>query len=92
MCVWGGGENKKCVCGGGENKKCVCVGGGENKKCVCVCVCVGEVRTYTKPLIFRLRAIAETADVNRSSDVSGVDEGNVVVKIRGGWTNKKYCM
>ncbi len=32
-----------------------------------------------------MRAIAETADVNGSSDVSGVDEGNVVVKIRGGW-------
>ena len=29
-----------------------------------------------------LRAIAETADVNGSSDVSGVNEGNVVVKIR----------
>ncbi len=30
-----------------------------------------------------LRAVAETADVNGSPDVSRVDEGNVVVKIRG---------
>ncbi len=39
-----------------------------------------------------VRGVAETADVNGSPDVSRVDEGNAVVKIRGDWTDKKYCM
>ena len=42
--------------------------------------------------VLSVRAVAETADVNGSPDVSRVDEGNVVVKIRGDWTDKKYCM
>ncbi len=41
--------------------------------------------------VLSVRGVAETADVNGSPDVSRVDEGNVVVKIRGDWTDKKYC-